>query len=92
MTEQNFVDLVQQALPIAQEPIWLDRIFHDLYLVTFERAPGLLVLANKPSSPRELAIQLAIRQVEADAYASFLAGFEQAKALRNFQPQRGAMQ
>lgn len=92
MTEQALLYIVQQALPIAQEPIWLDQIFHDLYLVTFERAPGLFVLAHKPSSPRELAVQLAIRQIEADAYASFRAGFEQAQALRNFQPQRGAMQ
>lgn len=92
MNKKNFLDLVQQALPIAQEPIWLDHIFHNTYLVTFERALGLFLLAHKPSAPRELAVQLAIRQIEADAYAAFVSGLQkryQEKSLQSLTPAKG---
>lgn len=92
MTEQSFLDLKNQALPLVQNKIKLDRIILDHHLYGFHEAPGLFLIMPELATPLEMAIQLAIRQIEADAYASFLAGFEQAKALRNFQPQRGAMQ
>lgn len=89
--EQPFLDLVQQALRITHNPIWLDHVFHDTYLVGFENASGLFLLAHKPSTPRELAVQLAIRQIEADAYSAFKFGSEQAKVMRNLPPS-GVMQ
>ena len=94
MTERNFVDLVQQALRLTQTPIWLDQIIDGHYLVSFEDAPGLFVVASKPSSPRQLAVQLAIRQIECDAFRSFCLGFEQAKTMRlqDMAPPTGVMQ
>ena len=87
--EQPFLDLVQQALRITHNPIWLDHIFHDTYLVGFENASGLFLVAHKPSTPRQLAVQLAIRQIEAGAYSALKFGFEQAKVIRDLPPVGG---
>ena len=79
--EQNFLELVNQALRIAHSAKRLDHIISGHYLVGFDSAPGLFVIARERSTPRELAVQLAIRQIEADAFACFSTGF-QAKAER----------
>jgi len=80
-TENTFLDLVAHALRITQDPQWLDPIIEDHYLVGFPKAPGLFVVAHKKATPRQLAVLLAIRQVERDAYQCFSMG-AQAQAER----------
>lgn len=76
--ETRFLDLIREALRITQDRTWLDHIFDNHYLVAFDRAPGLFLVAHKDATPRELAVLLAIKQVEHDAYQSFLAGAQAA--------------
>lgn len=70
--EKKFTALVEQKLRTAQSVIWLDPIVENFSLVGFEQVPGLYLMAPKPSTPRELAVALAIRQVEAEAQNAFI--------------------
>jgi len=75
-TEKRFLALANQKLPIAHSAVWLGCIIDRHFLVGFDLAPGLIIVAREDSTPRELATLLAIRQIEADAFASFSAGFQ----------------
>lgn len=77
-TETRFLDLVAEALRVTQDRTWLDHIIDNHYLVAFDKAPGLFLVAHRQASPRELAVMLAVKQVEHDAYQSFLAGAQAA--------------
>jgi len=73
---KKFIALVDQALRIAHSAVWLDCIIDRHFLVGFDSAPGLFVIARENSTPRELATLLAMRRVEREAYDSYLLGFQ----------------
>lgn len=91
-SEKRFVDLVQQALKITHSAVWLDQIINRHHVVGFEAAPGLFVVAPKPSTPRELATLLALRQIESDALSVFLAGVESRVPRLQDLPVQGGLQ
>lgn len=80
--EQKFIDLKNQALPLVQNKIKLDRIIYDHHLFAFADAPGLFLITHELATPQEMAVQLAFRQIEADAFAAFRFGFEHASVTR----------
>lgn len=69
--EQNFLALVAQAGPIAKSARLLDRVVDDHYLVGFEQAPGCFLVVHGDATPAQLAVALAVRQVEYEAQQTF---------------------
>jgi hypothetical protein len=63
-TPFHFEKIVTAALPITQNVVWLDEVIEGWHLVAFPQAPGLFLVSHKPASPRELAVALALCQVE----------------------------
>lgn len=70
-TETRFLELVSQARPIAKSARLLDRIVEDHFLCGFDAAPGIFVVVPRGASPQQVAVALAIREVERQAVEAF---------------------
>jgi len=56
---------------LLKAPELLDRVVDDHYLVGFDTAPGCFLVVHGNASPAQLAVALAVRQVEYEARQTF---------------------
>jgi hypothetical protein len=70
-TEEKFLQLVAQARPFVRSAKLLDHVIEGHHLVGFDDIPGAFLVVSQDSTAQQLAVALAIREVEAQASAAF---------------------
>ena len=75
-TPIHFDTIVSDALLITQGTVWSEEIISGWHLVGLPKALGLFLVAHKPATPREIAGQLALRQVQYFAASLLMLGFQ----------------